>query len=53
MNELDELSFTVSGYIARPPAEVYEAVADPPAIGRRRPDGVPHLDRQVHGERLI
>ncbi|MBF9336058.1 SRPBCC domain-containing protein [Microbacterium lacticum] len=34
MNELDELSFTVSGYIARPPAEVYEAVADPQQLSR-------------------
>ncbi|GAA3764953.1 SRPBCC family protein [Microbacterium kribbense] len=27
--ELKELTFTVSGRVARPPAEVYEAVADP------------------------
>jgi uncharacterized protein YndB with AHSA1/START domain len=27
--ELNQLSFTVSGYIARPCAEVYEAVAEP------------------------
>lgn len=29
MSELNELSFTVSGYVARPTAQVYEAVADP------------------------
>ncbi|KXO89168.1 SRPBCC domain-containing protein [Tsukamurella pseudospumae] len=29
MSELAELSFTVSGYVARPTAQVYEAVADP------------------------
>src|SRR3990170_4815943 len=28
------LSFTVSGRIARPPAEVYEAVADPEQLSR-------------------
>lgn len=28
-DQLTELSFTVSGRVARPPAEVYEAVADP------------------------
>lgn len=32
--ELTELSFTVSGYVARPPAEVYEAVADPAQLSR-------------------
>jgi uncharacterized protein YndB with AHSA1/START domain len=31
---LDELTFTVSGRIARPPAEVYEAVADPEQLSR-------------------
>lgn len=31
---LDELSFTVSGRIARPIAEVYEAVADPEQLSR-------------------
>lgn len=37
MNEehgLDTLSFTVSGRIARPVAEVYEAVADPAQLSR-------------------
>ena len=37
MNEarrLDTLSFTVSGRIARPVAEVYEAVADPEQLSR-------------------
>lgn len=34
MNELNELSFTVSGYISRSPAEVYEAVADPQQLSR-------------------
>ncbi|WP_454295217.1 SRPBCC domain-containing protein [Salana multivorans] len=32
--ELQELSFTVSGYIARPIAQVYEAVADPEQLSR-------------------
>lgn len=32
--ELTELSFTVSGRIARPCAEVYEAVADPEQLSR-------------------
>jgi uncharacterized protein YndB with AHSA1/START domain len=31
---LGALSFTVSGRIARPPAEVYEAVADPEQLSR-------------------
>lgn len=31
---LTELSFTVSGHIARPCAEVYEAVADPAQLAR-------------------
>ncbi|GIJ26435.1 hypothetical protein Vqi01_15970 [Micromonospora qiuiae] len=31
---LTELSFTVSGHIARPRAEVYEAVADPAQLSR-------------------
>ncbi|TDC80202.1 SRPBCC domain-containing protein [Streptomyces hainanensis] len=31
---LTELSFTVSGRIARPPAQVYEAVADPEQLSR-------------------
>jgi uncharacterized protein YndB with AHSA1/START domain len=31
---LDELAFTVSGRIARPVAEVYEAVADPARLSR-------------------
>ena len=31
---LTELSFTVSGYISRPCAEVYEAVADPEQLSR-------------------
>lgn len=31
---LTELSFTVSGHIARPCAEVYEAVADPAQLSR-------------------
>lgn len=33
-NELRELRFTVSGRIARPIAEVYEAVADPEQLSR-------------------
>lgn len=32
--ELTELSFTVSGYISRPVAEVYEAVADPDQLSK-------------------
>ncbi|MBX3090901.1 MAG: SRPBCC domain-containing protein [Cryobacterium sp.] len=32
--ELDSLSFTVSGHIARPPADVYEAVADPAQLSQ-------------------
>ncbi len=32
--ELDSLSFTVSGHIARPPADVYEAVADPAQLSK-------------------
>jgi uncharacterized protein YndB with AHSA1/START domain len=32
--ELDSLSFTVSGHVGRPPAEVYEAVADPEQLSR-------------------
>lgn len=32
--ELIELSFTVEGYIARRPAEVYEAVADPEQLSK-------------------
>ena len=32
--KLDTLSFTVSGRIARPVAEVYEAVADPEQLSR-------------------
>ncbi|MDZ5079078.1 SRPBCC domain-containing protein [Nesterenkonia sp. HG001] len=32
--ELTELSFTVSAYIARPSAEVYDAVADPAQLSR-------------------
>lgn len=31
---LSELQFTVSGFIARPPAEVFEAVADPAQLSR-------------------
>lgn len=31
---LTELSFTVSGRVARPPAEVYEAIADPAQLSR-------------------
>lgn len=34
MTELTELHFTVSGRIARPIAEVYEAVADPAQLSR-------------------
>ncbi|ALJ19429.1 SRPBCC domain-containing protein [Microbacterium sp. No. 7] len=33
-DELTELSFTVSGRVARPVAEVYEAVADPEQLSR-------------------
>lgn len=33
-NQLSELSFTVSGHISRPCAEVYEAVADPEQLSR-------------------
>lgn len=32
--QLDKLSFTVSGRVARPCAEVYEAVADPDQLSR-------------------
>ncbi|WP_417555747.1 SRPBCC domain-containing protein [Microbacterium sp.] len=34
MSELTELSFTVSGRISRPVAEVYEAVADPGILSK-------------------
>ncbi|MDQ4215135.1 SRPBCC domain-containing protein [Microbacterium sp. ASV81] len=34
MTPLTELSFSVSGYVSRPPAEVYEAVADPAQLSR-------------------
>lgn len=34
MSELNELSFTVSGYVARPTAQVYEAVADPAQLSK-------------------
>jgi uncharacterized protein YndB with AHSA1/START domain len=34
MSELKELSFTVSGRVSRPVAEVYEAVADPEQLSR-------------------
>lgn len=34
MSELKELTFTVSGYVARPTAQVYEAVADPEQLSR-------------------
>jgi uncharacterized protein YndB with AHSA1/START domain len=33
-DDLDALSFTVSGHIARSPAEVYEAVADPEQLSK-------------------
>ncbi|KAB1650345.1 SRPBCC domain-containing protein [Pseudoclavibacter endophyticus] len=33
-NDLAELSFTVSGHVSRPPAEVYEAVADPDQLSK-------------------
>ncbi|WP_106816655.1 SRPBCC domain-containing protein [Microbacterium timonense] len=33
-DELTELSFTVSGRVGRPPADVYEAVADPEQLSR-------------------
>ncbi|UOQ58210.1 SRPBCC domain-containing protein [Leucobacter allii] len=32
--EMQELEFTVFGFIAKPPAEVYEAVADPGILSR-------------------
>ena len=34
MSDLTELSFTVSGRVSRPAAEVYEAVADPAQLSR-------------------
>jgi len=34
MAPLSELSFSVSGRVSRPPAEVYEAVADPAQLSR-------------------
>ena len=34
MSELTELSFTVSGRVSRPVAEVYEAVADPDRLSK-------------------
>lgn len=34
MSELTELSFTVSGRVSRPVAEVYEAVADPAQLSQ-------------------
>jgi len=33
-NQLSELSFTVSGRVSRPSAEVYEAVADPAQLSK-------------------
>lgn len=33
-SQLSELSFTVSGYVRRPCAEVYEAVADPEQLSK-------------------
>ncbi|MGO2113268.1 MAG: SRPBCC domain-containing protein [Pseudoclavibacter sp.] len=32
--ELADLSFTVSGYVSRPPAEVFDAVADPEQLSK-------------------
>ena len=34
MTQLDHLEFTVVGYISRPAAEVYEAVADPARLSK-------------------
>ncbi|TSD58007.1 SRPBCC domain-containing protein [Aeromicrobium piscarium] len=34
MSELDEITFTVSGRVARPCAEVYEAIADPAQLSQ-------------------
>lgn len=34
MSELSALTFTVSGRVSRPPAEVYELVADPAELSR-------------------
>ncbi|OUZ10992.1 ATPase [Aeromicrobium sp. PE09-221] len=34
MSELDEIAFTVSGRVARPCAEVYEAIADPAQLSQ-------------------
>ena len=39
---VDELSFTVTGYIARTPHEVYEAVADPEQLSRYFTTGGAH-----------
>lgn len=41
-DDLDALSFTVSGHIARPPSEVYEAVADPDQLSRYFTTGGAH-----------
>lgn len=41
-DELTELSFTVSGRVARPVAEVYEAVADPAQLTRYFTTGGAH-----------
>lgn len=50
-NRISELSFTVSGRVARPCAEVYEAVADPKQLSRYFTTGGAHgrlaLGRQV------
>ncbi len=34
MSELDEITFTVSGRVARPCADVYEAIADPAQLSQ-------------------
>lgn len=41
-NQLEELSFTVSGRVARPSAEVYEAVADPVRLSKYFTTGGAH-----------
>ncbi|MFC8682008.1 SRPBCC domain-containing protein [Microbacterium ureisolvens] len=47
---LTELSFTVSGRVARPPAEVYEAVADPDQLSRYFTTGGAHGRLEQGGE---
>lgn len=48
--DLEALSFAVSGHIARPPAEVYEAVADPSQLSQYFTTGGAHGRLEVGAE---